>query len=121
MTDAQWERLQPLLPPQRHSKGSKGGRPAEDHRRIINGMLWIDRTGAPWRDMPECYGPWSTISTRFYRWVKIGLWDRILAAVQTQADAAGELDWDTHYVDGTVIRAHQHAAGAKKGTQKLKH
>ena len=120
LTDAQWARLEPLLPSQRPSKGSKGGRPAEDHRRIINGMLWIDRTGAPWRDLPERYGPWSTIATRFYRWVKSGLWDRILAALQTQADAAGDLDWETHYVDGTVIRAHQHAAGAKKGTQKLK-
>ena len=118
ITDAQWERLEPLLPPQRPPTGSKGGRPAEDHRRMINGMLWIDRTGAPWRDLPERYGPWSTVSTRFYRWVKVGLWDRVLTAVQTQADAAGELDWDTHDVDGTVIRAHQHAAGAQKGTQK---
>ena len=120
LTDAQWKRLQPLLPPQRHGKGSKGGHPAEDHRRIINGMLWIDRTGAPWRDLPECYGPWSTISTRFYRWTKIGLWDRILSALQEQADAKGELDWEAHYVDGSVIRAHQHAAGAKRGTQRLR-
>ncbi len=118
--DRQWARLQPLLPPARPPKGSKGGRPYVDHRRTLNGMLWIDRTGAPWRDLPERYGPWSTIATRFYRWVKSGLWDRILAAVQTQADAAGELDWETHYVDGTIIRAHQHAAGAKKGTQNLK-
>ena len=59
LTDAQWARLQPLLPPQRPAKGSKGGRPAEDQRRIINGMLWIDRTGAPWRDLPELFGKWS--------------------------------------------------------------
>jgi transposase len=88
-----------------------------DHRRTLNGMLWIDRTGAPWRDLPERYGPWATVATRFYRWCKIGLWDRILAALQTEADAAGALDWATHYVDGTVIRAHQHAAGARGGTR----
>ncbi len=85
---------------------------------MINGMLWIDRTGAPWRDLPEHYGPWSTVATRFYRWTKSGLWDKILRALQEQADAQGELDWQAHYVDGTVIRAHQHAAGAKKGTQR---
>jgi transposase len=118
LTDAQWKRLQPLLPPQRPAKSSKGGRPAQDHRRMINGMLWIDRTGAPWRDLPERYGPWSSVATRFYRWTKRGLWDTILRALQEQADAQGELDWQAHYVDGTVIRVHQHAAGAKKGTQR---
>ncbi len=120
LTDAQWQRLEPLLPEQRPAKGSKGGRPAEDHRRIINGMLWIDRTGAPWRDLPTRYGPWATVATRFYRWTKSGLWERILHTLQAQADARGELDWDAHYVDGTVIRAHQHAAGAKGGTQSVK-
>jgi transposase len=84
-------------------------------------MLWILRTGAPWPDLPERYGPPSTVSTRLYRWKKAGIWDRILAAVQAEADAAGELDWETHHVDATVIRAHQHAAGAKKGTQKPRH
>ena len=120
LTDTQWERIQPLLPPERPPKGSKGGKPYGDHRRITNGMLWIDRTGAPWRDLPERYGPWSTVSTRFYRWCKIGLWDRILAALQTEADAAGALDWETQYVDGTSIRAHQHAAGAKGGARTLR-
>ena len=120
MTNAQWERLAPLLPPQRAAKGSKGGRPAEDHRRIINGLLWLDRTGAPWRDMPERYGPWSTLSSRFYRWRQQGIWQRILDTLQQAADAAGTVDWEVHYVDGTVIRAHQHAAGAKGGTQILR-
>ncbi len=87
---------------------------------MINGMRWIDRTGAPWRDRPERYGPGSTVATRFYRWVTVGLWDRVLTAVQPQAAAAGELNWATQYVDGTVIRAHQQAAGAKKGTRKRK-
>ena len=117
LTDSQWERIQRLLPPRRPPKGSKGGRPRNDDRPIINGMLWILRTGAPWPDLPARYGPPSSVSTRFYRWKKAGLWDRIFAAVQAQADAAGELDWETQHVDATVIRAHQHAAGAKTGTQ----
>ena len=77
-------------------------------------MLWINRTGAPWRDLPERYGPWQSVACRFYRWRQAGIWDRILAAVQRQADAAGELDWETHHADSTIIRAHQHAAGARR-------
>jgi transposase len=121
LTDAQYARLEPLLPPPRPPKGSKGGRPRNDDRTIINGILWILRTGAPWPDLPARYGPPSTVSTRLYRWKKAGIWDRIFAAVQAEADAHGELDWETHHVDATVIRAHQHAAGAKKGTQQRKH
>ncbi len=113
LTDQQWEKLQPLLPPQK----PKTGRPAEDHRRIINGILWLDRTGAPWRDLPDRYGPWRTVASRFYRWQKAGVWQGILAALQQQTDAAGQVDWSKHYVDSTMIRAHQHAAGAKGGTQ----
>ena len=112
LTDRQWERLEPLLPPQRPPKGSKGGNPFVDHRRVINGLLWLDRTGAPWRDIPARYGPYSTLASRFYRWREQGLWQRILGALQEQADEAGLLDWEIHYVDGTVIRAHHHAAGA---------
>src|ERR671916_3321604 len=114
MTDVQWERLQPLLPPQRPAKGSKGGRPAVDHRRILNGMLWIDRTGAPWRDLPQRYGPVGTVSSRFYRWRASGVWERVLSALQAAADARGEVDWDLHFVDPSVVRAHQHAAGARR-------
>ena len=121
LTDAQYARLEPLLPPRRPAKGSKGGRPRNDDRPMINGMLWIRRTGAPWPDLPARYGPPSSVSTRFYRWKHAELWDHIFAAVQAQADAAGELDWETHHVDATVIRAHQHAAGAKKGMQKRRH
>ena len=121
LTDAQWARLEPLLPPRRPAKGSTGGRPRHDDRTMINGILWILRTGAPWQDLPARYGPSSSVSTRFYRWKNAGIWDRIFAAVQAQADAAGALDWATHHVDATVIRAHQHAAGAKKGTQRRRH
>lgn len=112
LTDEQWERLQPLLPPR---KGT--GRPPADHRRTINGILWVLRTGAPWRDLPERYGPWSTVASRFYRWRKAGVWDRVFAAVQEQADAVGQVNWEVHYVDSTIVRAHQHAAGAKGGIQ----
>ncbi len=80
----------------------------------MNGVLWLNRTGAPWRDLPERYGPWQTVASRFYRWQKAGVWRRILAALQQQADARGAVDWSQHYVDGSVIRAHQHAAGAQR-------
>ena len=117
LTDAQWARLQPLLPPQQRSKGTKGGRPSIDHRQIINGILWILRTGVPWRDLPDRYGKRSTVSTRYYRWKQQGVWDHIYAEVTAQADAAGAVNWELQHVDATVVRAHQHAAGAKKGTQ----
>src|SRR5262245_12620333 len=110
LTNTQWKRLQPLLPSQK----PKTGRPAVDHRRILNGILWILRTGAPWRDLPERYGPWRTVASRFYRWQHAGIWEQLFSAVQAQADADGHINWDVQYVDGTIIRAHQHAAGAKK-------
>jgi len=110
LTNKQWERLRPLLPPQK----TRRGRPPKDHRQILNGLLWLNRTGAPWRDLPDEYGPWQTVATRFYRWRRAGIWDRILADLQQHADAEGKLDWSLHHVDGTMIRAHQHAAGAQK-------
>ncbi len=111
LTDTQWEKLQPLLPPQKSSKG----RPNLDHRQIINGIMWILRTGAPWRDLPPCYGIHSSVSSRFYRWRKAGEGDEILAKLQTLADYEGRIDWEVHSGDSTVIRAHQHSAGAKGG------
>lgn len=111
MSNQQWEQIKPLLPPHKPHTGC----PAKDHRLIINGILWILRTGAPWRDLPERYGPWSTVSGRFYHWRKAGLWQQMFALLQEEADAEGKLNWELHLVDGSVIRAHQHAAGAKKG------
>ena len=114
LTDTQWERLQPLRPAQRPATG----RPAKDHRTVVNGMLWRLKTGAPWRDLPERYGPWQTVYSRFRRWQAAGVWGRVLAALQAEGDAAGELDWSLHFVDGSdgsTVRAHPHAAGAKKG------
>lgn len=87
------------------------------HRRVVNGILWVNRTGAPWRDLPERYGKWETVASRFYRWRKAGVWDEVLATLQQQADANAEIDWYVHYVDSTVARAHQHAAGAKGGSK----
>lgn len=116
LTDDQWARLAPLLPPEK----PRTGRPAKDHRTILEGILWVLRTGAPWRDLPEAYGSWKTVSSRFYRWQRAGIWGHILAALQRQADRDGRLDWTLHFLDGTMVRAHQHAAGAKKGAPRRK-
>jgi len=96
--------LEPLLPPERPCTG----RPNHNHRTILNGILWVLRTGAPWRDLPERYGPVGTVSSRFYRWRVARIWDRLLAALQSQAEERNEVDWSLHFVDATVIRAHRH-------------
>jgi transposase len=105
LTDAQWARLRPLLPLQQ----ARTGRPVKDRRLV----LWIDRTEAPWRGLPARYGPWQTVATRCYRWVRAGVPDASLAAFQRLANAQGRLNWSLHHVDGSSIRAHQHAAGAR--------
>ena len=110
LSDEQWQKLHPLLPGKANT-----GRPANDHRQIINGILWIQRTGAPWDDLPERYGTRGTVSSRFYRWRSQGVWQQILERLQQQADAAEQIDWEVHFIDSTVVRAHQHAAGAKRG------
>src|SRR5262249_53180166 len=99
------------LPPQR----PRTGRPAKDHRTVLNGILWALRTGAPWRDLPERYGPWRTVYSRFRRWRGAGVWDRVLAALQAEAAHDGTLDDTLAIIDGTSIRAHHQAAGAKGG------
>ena len=86
LREEQWQRLSPLLPAQKPPTG----RPGKDHRTIINGILWVLRTGAPWRDLPERYGPWRTVASRFYRRRKQGVREKLLAEVQRDADAAGE-------------------------------
>jgi transposase len=108
LTDTAWAQLAPLLPNQR-----RPGKQWADHRRVINGILWKIRTGAPWRDLPERYGPWQTCYDRFVRWRRDGTWDRLLAHAQTKSDAVGEVIWEVS-VDSTVARAHQHAAGARR-------
>ena len=88
--------------------------PTWSKRQLINGIRWRTRTGAPWRDMPARYGPWPTVYGLFRRWQRDGTWSRILTALQAQADAKGLITWQVS-VDSTVARAHQHAAGARKG------
>jgi hypothetical protein len=78
LTDAQWEQLRPLLPAQKPPTG----RPASDHRLVIEGMLWVVRTGSSWRELPERFGPWSTVASRYQRWCKAGLWTQILHVLQ---------------------------------------
>jgi transposase len=111
LSDEQWDRLRPLLP---RPPGGRG-RPRRDDRLIVEGILWRLATGVPWRDLPERFGSWRTVYSRFRRWQQAGVWERALAALQAQADAAGDLDWVLHFLDSTTVRAHQHAAGAKKG------
>ncbi len=108
LTDAAWGVLAPLLP----QNGTRGQQ-WSDHRTVINGIVWKLRTGAPWRDLPERYGPWQTCYDRFVRWRRDGTWDRLLQHAQTTSDAAGEVVWEVS-IDSTSIRAHQHAAGARK-------
>ena len=110
LTNEQWARLEPLLP-----KGNKPGRPPRwSKRQLVDGIRWRTRTGAPWRDVPARYGPWQTVYGLFRRWQRDGTWKQVLARLQAQADAAGLITWQVN-VDTTVVRAHQHAAGARKG------
>ncbi|MFD6861908.1 IS5 family transposase [Streptomyces diastaticus] len=114
LTDTQWSRLEPLLP-----RGKKPGRPPIwTRRQLIDGIRFRTRTGVPWRDVPERYGPWARAYDLFRRWQRDGTWQRIFTELQAQADAKELITWDLN-IDSTVCRAHQHAAGARKrGTSK---
>jgi transposase len=103
-----WARIEPLLP-----RVDGRGRRWRDHRQVINGILWRLRTGAPWRDVPERYGPWQTCYERYKRWDEDGTWARLLEAMQVKDDAVGDIEW-TFSIDSSIARAHQHAAGARK-------
>lgn len=107
LSDAEWERLQPFLPVSNRRCGRW-----RDHRQVIDGILHRVRTGVQWRDLPERFGPWKTVYERHRLWSADGTWERLLQQVQAAADAASEIDWDIS-VDSTVVRAHQHAAGAR--------
>lgn len=126
LSDATWSKIEPLLP---DNAGKRGGR-FKDHRQVINGILWIIRTGAPWRDMPERYGPYQTCYDRFLRWQKNGVWQQILTAIQQQGDKATRLpgeaveiiaegiDWGSTAVDSTSVKVHPDAAGARHAPAK---
>lgn len=106
LSEAEWRLLKDFLPAERGRKS----RPALDNRRIVNGILWRIRTGAPWRDLPEKYGKWMTVYQRFRRWSEAGIWEAV-ATTLAQAMA----DNSRHTVDSTTVRAHVSAAGAKGG------
>lgn len=109
LTDAEWAWLEPLLPAAR-----RPGRPSKwTKRQLIDGIRWRVRTGAPWRDVPECYGSWQAVYALFRRWQRAGVWQQIVTALQAHADAAGLMAWDVS-VDSTIARAHLHAAGARR-------
>ncbi|WP_306339314.1 IS5 family transposase [Streptomyces sp. AS13] len=114
LTNREWLLLEPHLP----SPGGRGGR-WNDHRTVLNGILFRVRTGIPWRDLPERYGSWKTVYERHRRWSADGTWNRLLQAVQADADLAGRIDWGMVGVDSTSCRAHQHAAGARKARPRV--
>ena len=110
ISDEVWAVLVPLMP-----VASGRSRPWTDHRAAVEGMVWKYRTGAPWRDVPERFGKWNSIYKRFVRWAADGTWDKLLAEVQRQSNAAGRLDWVVS-IDSTIARVHQHGATLKRDT-----
>ena len=107
LSASEWAIIGPLLPPER----GRVCRPAHDNRRFLNGMLYVLRTGCPWRDMHERYGNWNSVYVRFQRWAAQGVWDAMLEA---QVDLGLTDDWQ-HMIDSTTIRGHAQAVGAKGG------
>ena len=111
LTDDQWARIEPLMP----RAAAKGGRPFQDHRRVMEGIIYRYRTGIAWRDLPECFGSWKTVWKRHRRFSGDGTWDTILTELLSQADAAGVIEWEVS-VDSTVNRAHQHGTNLARTT-----
>ncbi len=110
LTDEHWALIEPLIP----RSTAHTGRPARDRRLILNAIFWILHTGAPWRDLPERFGPWQTIYHHFAKWRRTGVFQSILRTLQIKLDREGLIDWDLWCVDGTNIRAARAAAGADK-------
>ena len=107
LTDAEWELVGPLLPRER----GRPGRPGHENRPILDGILWRAREGARWRAVPERYGKWNTVWRRFARWRDLGVFEALFAALA----GSGAAEERVQMLDSTVVRAHQHAAGAKGG------
>jgi transposase len=103
--DAQWRRIEGLCA----GKTSDPGVTGRDNRMFVEGVLWIARTGSPWRDLPPVFGEWNSVFQRFSRWSRGGVWHRIFAAL------SDDPDFEYAIIDSTIVRAHQHAAGAKGG------
>ncbi len=108
LSEKQWRALETHLP-----ANPKCGHVYVEHRRVINGVVWRLKTGAPWRDVPERYGPWQTCWDRFTRWERDGTWVRLLQTLQAHADAEGDIDWDGAALDSSHIKAHRSATGAR--------
>ena len=104
LREDQWQRLAPMLP----GKASDPGRTGEDNRLFIEAVLWIARTGSPWRDLPEEFGLWNSVYQRFGRWSRNNVWHRVFT------ELAKDADFEEVFLDSTIVRAHQHAAGAAK-------
>ena len=102
LTDFEWSVIEPVLP-----KGRPGPRP-KNNRHVLNGIFWVLRAGAPWRDLPSRYGPYTTAYNRFNRWRKAGVWDRLMDAVTKAHDGKVQM------IDSSIVRVHQHASGVKK-------
>jgi transposase len=110
LTDEQWDAVERLIP----RKEARTGRPPEDPREMLDGVLWVLRAGAPWRDLPERFGPWQTVYDYFSAWRKGGVFDRVLEALQIRLGQDGKIDWDLWCIDGSSVRAARCAAGAAK-------
>jgi len=107
LTSAQWRRIEQLVPGKEGDKGRHG----EDNRLFVDAVLWIARSGAPWRDLPGEFGNWNSVFQRFRRWAKKGVWQRVFRALIEHTD------FEYLIIDSTIVRAHQHAAGAKGGAK----
>lgn len=113
LTEAMWARLEAVLPPVQGARG----RPCTPHRPVIEGVIYRYRTGCAWRDLPAQFGPWQTVWKRHAKFSKDGTWDRVLAVLVAQAQAAGDVDWRTS-VDSTISRVHQHGATAARSSSR---
>lgn len=105
LNEVEWRLIEPLLP------NKPRGVARVDDRRVLNGIFYVLRTGSPWRDLPARYGPPTTVYNRFNRWAKAGVWMRVFEALAAGAPAS------MHLIDSSIVRAHQHAAGGKKGVR----
>ena len=110
LSDEQWQRIEHHFP----ANGHRRGRPWTDHRRAVNGVLWVLRSGAAWRDLPERYGDFRTVHRRHLLWRADGTWERVLRDLRAKADEKGLIDWGQWNADSTSVRATRHAAGARK-------
>jgi len=106
LKNAEWKRIEPLLPPQ---NPIGRGRPPKDNRLMLNGMIWIDRTGAQWRELPLCYGPWQSVYARFRKWKKEGVWECVFKALTI------DFDPENLSLDSTCAKVHQSSNGNEKG------